>query len=301
MKYAIKYYVIGFFVLTTIIGISVSLITGIDISDDNNSYLFTIICMIPSFMIVNYVYNAIETNKRDIRSSLRILSQIGMCSISMSLCAWPIILLTAITDTDITLYDMGASLISVTLIALVPVKILSKLNDSDFGTELRNIFNKEIDKNTSKRVIQKVTTPKRELVRPVAAQGDRKKFCMYSRMNGREREIYKSRKQISDERLISFFRALQNSNPEPSPFGRGHVLAVMLINKALDEGWLLDKIFYTGNRYGYSLSVSQITDNTFNISFGCQVDPLAGDGGGWQASFSGNQINSISDGFQWIS
>jgi hypothetical protein len=88
----------------------------------------------------------------------------------------------------------------------------------------------------------------------------------------RENEIEKARRVIDD-----------------SP------LAVKLINESLDKGDSLDEIFFTSDEYGYSISVTRLEDLTFKISFGCQVAPLAGDGGVGEVEFdeSGHVISSL--------
>jgi hypothetical protein len=107
-----------------------------------------------------------------------------------------------------------------------------------------------------------------------------------------EERIHKARQLVSDEQLIAFFRAIQ---------GATEVLAVKLINKELDDGMSLDKIFYTGEIFGYALSIRKLSGSKFKISFGCHAGPDAGDGGEWKVKFNGNEVVLIEDGIVWIS
>lgn len=112
-------------------------------------------------------------------------------------------------------------------------------------------------------------------------------------MNRREQAIQVSRRLITDDQLIKFLRAVRTDD---------QVLAVKMINKSLDRGQSLDEIFYTGDDYGFLLSVERLRGAAFNISFGCQAGPLAGDGGDWEVVFdAAGKVGSLSGGFSWIS
>jgi hypothetical protein len=111
-------------------------------------------------------------------------------------------------------------------------------------------------------------------------------------LNERERLVRAARQLVSDERLTAFFRAVR---------GVTHVLALKLVNEHLDKAEGLDRIFYTGDEHGYVLSVRQESESSFEIAFGCQAGPDAGDGGVWQASFQGNEVLSVSGRQFWIS
>ena len=108
----------------------------------------------------------------------------------------------------------------------------------------------------------------------------------------REQDVAAARHLLTDERLLTFLRSVRDS---------GHVFAVKLINADLDEGQDLDSIFYTGEEYGFSLSVKQISEAEFQISFGCQAGPAAGDGGRWLVSFDGDAVRSVALKLRWIS
>jgi hypothetical protein len=109
----------------------------------------------------------------------------------------------------------------------------------------------------------------------------------------REQEIQDARSVISDDQLIAFFRAAKSHGHPPA--------AIYAINNGLDNGECLDALFYTGNEYGYELSVRK-SDSTFNIRFGCAEMPLAGDGGIWEVTFNNrDQVLTIKGGASWIS
>ena len=105
-------------------------------------------------------------------------------------------------------------------------------------------------------------------------------------------EVRKARRVISDERLIAFLRAAR---------GDDSVLAITVVNKQLDEGASLDEIFFTGEREGYQLSAARMAESTFEISFGCQAGPLAGDGGEWRVVFVGDAVQAFLGGTYWMS
>jgi hypothetical protein len=96
-----------------------------------------------------------------------------------------------------------------------------------------------------------------------------------------EERIRKARQLLSDEQLTAFFRAIR---------GDTKVLAVKFINEKLDNSVSLDKIFYTGEIFGYTLSVRKLAGEArFKISFGYAAFD-AGDGGEWKVKFNGNQV-----------
>ena len=111
-------------------------------------------------------------------------------------------------------------------------------------------------------------------------------------MNTREQEVRASRELISDQRLKAFFRAAQ---------AHSTLQAVRLINREIDAGQTLDSIFYTGDVFGFSLSVSQTGSDQATIEFGCQVAPEAGDGGSWQVVFESDTVALLATGCEWIS
>ena len=112
-------------------------------------------------------------------------------------------------------------------------------------------------------------------------------------MNSREKEIKKSRRLLSDERLIAFTKAVKNETD---------ITAVKLINKLLDSGQTPDEIFYTGIiNSGFTLNVQRISVNEFIIEFGCSAGYLAGDGGTWKVIYNGDEVKSAVVEIQWIS
>lgn len=112
-------------------------------------------------------------------------------------------------------------------------------------------------------------------------------------MNSREKEIRKSRRLLSDERLSAFIKAVKNDTG---------ILAVKLINNLLDSGQTHDEIFYTGSiNSGFILNVQRISDNEFIIEFGCSAGYLAGDGGRWKVIYNGDEVKSAAAESQWIS
>ncbi len=63
------------------------------------------------------------------------------------------------------------------------------------------------------------------------------------------------------------------------------ILAVKLINDALDRGESLDTVLLEGDRHGYWLEVHELEPRRFEVKFGCQPGPMAGDGGTWIVTF----------------
>ena len=112
-------------------------------------------------------------------------------------------------------------------------------------------------------------------------------------MNNREQSVNAARALIPDGLLVEFFRAIRSHND---------VLAAKLINQRLDDGQTLDQIFYTGEDYGFLLSIERLPNSAFGISFSCLAGPLAGDGGEWQVVFDNSgKVRSISGGLLWVS
>jgi hypothetical protein len=110
--------------------------------------------------------------------------------------------------------------------------------------------------------------------------------------NFRERQIRASRKLITNERIVAFLRAVRNESD---------LHAVRFINEYLDGGEDLDSIFVTGDEFGFSLEVKKHSETDFDISFGCQVAPMAGDGGRWLVQFDGDRIAVLKSQECWIS
>ena len=93
----------------------------------------------------------------------------------------------------------------------------------------------------------------------------------------REQTVVAARAMLGDARLLAFLRRCRSN---------AHIFACTLINRELDGGRCLDAIFYTNDRFGYLLSVKETGPNTFDVAFGCQAAPLAGDGAEWAVSFT---------------
>jgi hypothetical protein len=111
--------------------------------------------------------------------------------------------------------------------------------------------------------------------------------------NSREKAVRSARKKISDDRLIAFLRAAREASPA--------VLAIQLACEKLDEGKLLDELFYDGDVYGYFLRVQSRDKEKYKIEFSCQAGPTAGDGGEWEVVFEGDTVVSITGGRTYIS
>ena len=96
-----------------------------------------------------------------------------------------------------------------------------------------------------------------------------KKKPNYFDLSTREKSIYRARKKLTDEFLLDFFEFMREYQD---------TLAMSFIIRSLDEGLTLDEIFYTGERFGYSLRTRKEEENSIVIEFGYQAGPLAGDG-----------------------
>jgi len=116
--------------------------------------------------------------------------------------------------------------------------------------------------------------------------------------NARERAVRASRKLLTDAQLTTFFRAIRAEFGTPDVAFR--ILAVQLINEALDQGNDLDHIFFTGKKFGYQLSVKELSENAFEVTFGCQVGGTAGDGGRWKVVFDRDTVLSAEIQDLWI-
>ncbi len=112
-------------------------------------------------------------------------------------------------------------------------------------------------------------------------------------MNDRQISIRNARRLVSDRRLEAFLRAARAIDDELTALG--------LIVESLAEGQTLDECFGEGGEYGYLLAASELEDGSFRIAFGCQVDPMCGDGGEWEVTFSGDQVQSLTVVDQWMS
>ncbi len=109
-------------------------------------------------------------------------------------------------------------------------------------------------------------------------------------MSLEEERIRKARQLLPDEQLTAFFRAIRDDT---------EVLAVKFINEELDDGMSLDKIFYTGEIFGYTLSVRKLSGSKFKISFGYALGDV-GDGGEWKVEFNGNEVVLIEGNIRWM-
>ncbi len=109
----------------------------------------------------------------------------------------------------------------------------------------------------------------------------------------RDSSVARARSRLGDERLLTFLRACRDYKD---------IFACQLVNEEIDEGRSLDEIFYTGSEHGFLLAVDQCEDNTFDITFGFDAGPTAGDGGRWRVQFRGDgQISKMQLDEKWIS
>jgi len=113
------------------------------------------------------------------------------------------------------------------------------------------------------------------------------------RTNLRVKSVRAKRKKTSDVRLIAFLPAARETS--------SGVQTVSFACSVLDEGKSLDKLFYDGHIYGYSLRVVPQGEGRCQIEFGCQAGPTAGDGGTWTMAFDGDEVTSIRGGLSYIS
>ncbi len=109
----------------------------------------------------------------------------------------------------------------------------------------------------------------------------------------RERRSRRALATLGAARLVAFLRAVQD------PAG---CYAVTLFLEALDRGEPLKAILFDGEALGYSLDVEAVSPGLFRIEFGCQPDPMVGDGGTWDVGFDGDgAVISVVPGVHWIS
>jgi hypothetical protein len=109
----------------------------------------------------------------------------------------------------------------------------------------------------------------------------------------REKTARRSLKLLGTDRFIAFIQAIQSDRD---------CFAVKLMKEALNGGDDLNNIFFTNNKNGYLLSVSCLDDHLFRIEFGCQADPLAGDGGEWFVQFEPDgRVTNVTEGSMWVS
>lgn len=108
---------------------------------------------------------------------------------------------------------------------------------------------------------------------------------------GPEKRGAAARKCLGDKRLKEFLRACRDTTD---------VLACEFINEELDQGETLESIFSTQDDRGYELAVRKLGEDEFEISFGCVVLPLTGDGGRWIVRFdSDDRIKDIKEVEHW--
>jgi hypothetical protein len=116
-----------------------------------------------------------------------------------------------------------------------------------------------------------------------------------TRRNPREAQVRQSRHLLSDAQLTALFRKMAEEAGHP-------VLAVTLINRPLNRGESLGKIFYTGESTRFHLSVKPRSRSQFEIEFGCVAGPMAGDGGTWIVELDdAGGVRSVQGTIQWVS
>lgn len=107
----------------------------------------------------------------------------------------------------------------------------------------------------------------------------------------RELQARRSLRLIGERRLTNFLRAVRDDD----------CFAIKLINDALDEGKSLESELFTGDEFGFSLTVTG-RGPAFLIEFGCLAAPMAGDRGEWVVKFNADDsVKSVEAGAQWIS
>lgn len=61
-------------------------------------------------------------------------------------------------------------------------------------------------------------------------------------------------------------------------------------------------LLFTGEEFGYSLSIQRAGVRRYSVVFGCQAGPTAGDGGEWMVAFGDEgDVVELSSGHLWIS
>lgn len=109
----------------------------------------------------------------------------------------------------------------------------------------------------------------------------------------REAEARSALTILGVDRFLAFVRAIRPNSA---------VTAVDLSNEELDAGAKVEDLFFTGEDFGYMLTVTRRGKKRFKIDFGCQAAPLAGDGGEWIARFNEEgQVIEIIGGVLWMS
>lgn len=95
--------------------------------------------------------------------------------------------------------------------------------------------------------------------------------------NGRERKVFHALGVLGEDRLLAFLRAIP---PDRANMPVRDFLA------AVDGGRAPDGLLFTGNRFGYVLSVSEAASGHYVIEFGYQAHFETGLGEKWEVRFS---------------
>jgi hypothetical protein len=112
-------------------------------------------------------------------------------------------------------------------------------------------------------------------------------------MNARELSAQAARHVISDAQLTAFLRTVRERTDVP---------AIALINDQLDAGTPLEAILYDGERFGFILVATKVSERVFRIRFGHQTNLLAGNGGKWRVEFDpAGRVASGEEAFTWVS
>jgi hypothetical protein len=93
----------------------------------------------------------------------------------------------------------------------------------------------------------------------------------------REKEAKRSLKRIGPHRLVAFLRSMRHIT-DPS--------CIELANRHLDEGEPIEWLIFTGQKYGFHLSVEPRTPLQFRVALSCVAGPTLGDGGTWDVLFN---------------
>ena len=113
-------------------------------------------------------------------------------------------------------------------------------------------------------------------------------------MTGREISAARALKVLGEDRFVQFIRMVASDSDCP--------LAVRLLADQLSVGKSIEDSFFTGDDYGYRLSVKRLEDTRFEIEFGCQEDPLSGDGARWEVELAEDgSITRVAEIDSWIS
>lgn len=103
-----------------------------------------------------------------------------------------------------------------------------------------------------------------DLTQALDAVGDRPSPAPRLRtVTSRERQARRAFSTLGEQRVLAFLRAVRND---------GSCKAAGFVNEQLDNGELLEDIFFDGNEFGYRMSVKTRGPHLFEVEFGCRPD-----------------------------